>query len=367
MANEERVLSDKGKAFDFTEFQHTRYNPLRGEWILVSPHRMKRPWKGQTEKPQEDAIPRWDPKNPLCPRTVRASGKISQFIHYLNVNQHKEPVMCFHPWSDLTLPVMSIDEILAVIKEWISQFLKTKIWASSFLPNEAAAEDRTQKEYLQEHNVPMLVEYARLEEQQKVRIVVDNKDWIVVVPFWATWPYEVLLLPRRHVLRLSDLTEEEQKNLADIMKRLLIKYDNLFKVSFPYSMGWHGAPTGKQDKDCRQVGLRLVRPERLGWSAAGGGFCGRKVHLPELHMIVGQGDVSSDLSSIFAAQEVSFELLLPPSAARLLAVVLGSLLGWSNFTAVGSKVKKFMVGYEMLAQSQRDLTAEQKSKQNGVE
>lgn len=332
------------KIFDPTEYQHTRYNPLRGDWILVSPHRMKRPWKGQVEKPQEDEIPRWDAKNPLCPRTVRASGKENPDYESTYVFENDFPallqeeapspgasthpllkcepaqgtcrVMCFHPWSDVTLPLMSIDEILEVIREWIRQFKELsntyrwvqifenkgaamgcsnphphcQIWASSYLPNEPAAEDRTQREYLQKHGVPMLVEYAKLEAEQKVRIVVENDDWIVVVPYWATWPYEVLLLPRRHVLRLSDLTSEEQRSLADIMKRLLIKYDNLFEVSFPYSMGWHGAPTGKQDTDCSH------------W---------------QLH-------------------------------AHYYPPLLRS-----------ATVKKFMVGYEMLAQAQRDLTAEQ--------
>ncbi|XP_027046751.1 galactose-1-phosphate uridylyltransferase-like [Pocillopora damicornis] len=332
------------KSFDPTEYQHTRYNPLRDDWVLVSPHRMKRPWKGQVEKPQEEEIPRWDPKNPLCPRTVRASGKENPDYESTYVFENDFPallqeeapapgpsahhllkcepaqgtcrVMCFHPWSDVTLPLMSIDEILEVIREWIRQYQELsktyrwvqifenkgavmgcsnphphcQIWASSFLPNEAAIKHRTQREYLEKHKIPMLVEYARLEAEQKVRIVVENSDWIVVVPYWATWPYEVLLLPRRHVQRLSDLTEEEQKNLADIMKRLLTKYDNLFEVSFPYSMGWHGAPTGKQDTDCSH------------W---------------QLH-------------------------------AHYYPPLLRS-----------ATVKKFMVGYEMLAQSQRDLTAEQ--------
>lgn len=339
-SNEEKMK----KLFDPTEYQHTRYNPLRDDWILVSPHRMKRPWKGQVEKPQEEEIPRWDPNNPLCPGTVRASGKENPDYDKTYVFENDFPallqeeapspgpsthpllkcepaqgtcrVMCFHPWSDLTLPLMSIDEILEVIREWMRQYQELsksyrwvqifenkgavmgcsnphphcQIWASSFLPNEAAIEHRTQQEYQEKHKVPMLVEYARLEAEQKVRIVVENRDWIVVVPYWATWPYEVLLLPRRHVQRLSDLTEEEQKNLADVMKRLLTKYDNLFEVSFPYSMGWHGAPTGKQDTDCSH------------W---------------QLH-------------------------------AHYYPPLLRS-----------ATVKKFMVGYEMLAQSQRDLTAEQ--------
>uniref|UniRef100_A0A8C0AP68 UDP-glucose--hexose-1-phosphate uridylyltransferase n=1 Tax=Buteo japonicus TaxID=224669 RepID=A0A8C0AP68_9AVES len=168
-----------------------------------------------------------------------------------------------------------------------------QVWASSFLPNEARVEDRTQRQYLSQHGVPMLLEYAEQEACRKERLVVENADWLVVVPYWATWPYQTLLLPRRHVCRLQDLHEGERDSLASIMQRLLIKYDNLFEVSFPYSMGWHGAPTGPYlQEDCGH------------W---------------QLH-------------------------------AHYYPPLLRS-----------ATVRKFMVGYEMLAQAQRDLTPEQVS------
>ncbi|XP_068781058.1 galactose-1-phosphate uridylyltransferase-like isoform X2 [Struthio camelus] len=225
--------------------------------------------------------------------------------------------MCFHPWSDLTLPLMSPAEIRAVVDEWAElaaelgatypwvQIFENKgammgcsnphphcqIWASSFLPNEAQLEERTQREYLSQHGVPMLLEYAEQEARRKERLVVENADWLVVVPYWATWPFETLLLPRRHVCRLQDLREGERDSLASIMQRLLIKYDNLFEISFPYSMGWHGAPTGPHlEEDCGH------------W---------------QLH-------------------------------AHYYPPLLRS-----------ATVRKFMVGYEMLAQAQRDLTPEQ--------
>ncbi|XP_009992093.1 PREDICTED: galactose-1-phosphate uridylyltransferase [Chaetura pelagica] len=222
--------------------------------------------------------------------------------------------MCFHPWSDLTLPLMSLTEIRAVIDTWAElaaelgssypwvQIFENKgammgcsnphphcqVWASSFLPNEARLEDRTQRQHLSQHGVPMLLEYAEQEARRKERLVVENVDWLVVVPYWATWPYQTLLLPRRHVGRLQDLREGERDSLASIMQRLLIKYDNLFEVSFPYSMGWHGAPSP---------------PEAWGHGQ------------PHAHY--------------------------SPPLLR------------------SATVRKFMVGYEMLAQVQRDLTPEQ--------
>nr|XP_046230887.1 galactose-1-phosphate uridylyltransferase isoform X2 [Scatophagus argus] len=226
-------------------------------------------------------------------------------------------VMCFHPWSDVTLPLMKKHEVVKVIDKWAGlveelgttypwvQIFENKgammgcsnphphcqVWASNFLPNEPALSDRCQRAYYQKHGEPLLLHYARLEAEKKERLVVESSDWLAVVPYWATWPYQTLLLPRRHVLRINDLTREEREGLADIMKRLLTKYDNLFEISFPYSMGWHGAPTGPHLKE-----------DNSHW---------------QLH-------------------------------AHYYPPLLRS-----------ATVKKFMVGYEMLAQEQRDLTPEQ--------
>ncbi|XP_035215098.1 galactose-1-phosphate uridylyltransferase-like [Stegodyphus dumicola] len=119
-----------------------------------------------------------------------------------------------------------------------------QIWASSFLPDEPRIEDTQQHEYFNKHKIPLLLEYLNEEIIRKERIVLMNEHWVVLVPYWAIWPYETMLLPLRHVLRLPDLSADEKYSLADIMKKLLIKYDNLFETSFPYTMGWHGAPTG---------------------------------------------------------------------------------------------------------------------------
>jgi UDPglucose--hexose-1-phosphate uridylyltransferase len=163
-----------------------------------------------------------------------------------------------------------------------------QIWASDFFPNEPAKEDRQQRAYLTEHGSVLLLDYVQLELQKEERIVAQNEDWIGLVPYWATWPYEILLAPKRQVLRLPDLRETERSSLASILKALLIRYDNLFETAFPYSMGWHGAPYGTEEIEHWQLHAHFYPP-------------------------------------------------LLRSAT----------------------VKKFMVGYEMLGETQRDVTAEQ--------
>ncbi|KAK7486811.1 hypothetical protein BaRGS_00021958 [Batillaria attramentaria] len=326
------------------EHPHIRYNPLRDDWILVSPHRAKRPWQGQVEKGEDAAIPRHDPKNPLCPGNTRASGKVNpnyegtfvftnDFQALMEDTPMPEPssdplfqtaqargtckVMCFHPWSDMTLPLMEVKAIRSVVDKWAEinkdlgerytwvQIFENRgaimgcsnphphcqVWASSFLPNELAIKDRTQRQYMEKHGKPMLVDYLEKELKKQERIVLESKHWVWLVPYWATWPYETMLLPKHHVLHLHELSDQAREDLAVMMKKLLTKYDNMFEVSFPYSMGWHGAPTGEWlQKDCSH------------W---------------QLH--------------------ASYYPPLLRSAT----------------------VKKFMVGYEMLAQGQRDLTPEQ--------
>jgi UDPglucose--hexose-1-phosphate uridylyltransferase len=342
--------------FDANEHPHIRFNPLKDDWVLVSPHRMKRPWQGKVESSQNiNSTNRFDPNNPLCPGATRPNGVKNpeykdtfvfdnDFPALLDLNfeacDNQEDsddtindlfklkpvsgtckVMCFHPYSDLTLPLMSVDAIVAVIKKWIEilnelspkfewvQIFENKgeingcsnphphcqVWANDFLPNEIRVKNDTQQAFFKKHSKVMLVEYLEKELKLNERVVVKNEHWVVLVPYWAVWPYETMLLPKRHVIRLQDLKEDEITSLADIMKRLLIKYDNLFQCSFPYSMGFHFAPTGK-----------FLNEPNDWW---------------QLH--------------------ASY---LPP------------LLRSAN-------IKKFMVGFELLSQPQRDLTPEKAASQ----
>ncbi len=321
---------------------HRRHNPLTGEWVLVSPHRASRPWQGAQEKVSQEQKPKHDPSCYLCPGNQRVGGEKNPDYSGPYVFGNDFPailkdgervaegegmfrsesaggecrVICFSPRHDLSLPEMETSGIRAVVDLWAEQSAELgerytwvqifenkgeamgcsnphphgQIWASDFLPNEAYREDSNQKAYAEKNGSNMLVDYAAAEIEKNERIVAINDHWVFLVPYWAVWPFETLLLPRRHVTRLEDLTDGERDALADILKRGLTRYDNLFETSFPYSMGWHGAPYGG------------VPDTNSHW---------------QLH-------------------------------AHFYPPLLRS-----------ATVKKFMVGYEMLANAQRDLTTEQ--------
>lgn len=274
---------------------HRRYNPLTGEWVLVSPHRTKRPWLGQTEKRPPEQRLAHDPECYLCPGGLRAGGVrnpdyegpfvfTNDFAALLPEAAPLEDggdelfraeavkgtsrVLCYSPRHDLTLPELELDQIRQVIDVWVEQTTDLgksyrwvqvfenkgeimgcsnphphgQVWAVDALPTIPALEDIRQAEYFRSHARPMLRDVLDRELAQERRLVVRNEEWTVLVPYWAEWPYETLLLPNRDARRLPELDDSQRNGLADILKRMLAKYDNLFGVSFPYSMGWHGAP-----------------------------------------------------------------------------------------------------------------------------
>lgn len=288
--------------FDLKEHPHRRFNPLTREWILVSPHRSKRPWLGQMEKVAAEAPPPYDPACYMCPGNTRADGAInprygSTFVFDndfpalladaphggLNLNNvvvaESESgicrVVCFSPRHDLTLAGMSRPEIRRVIDVWAEQYQKLsafpfinyvqifenrgaamgasnphphgQIWASASLPNEPAKEQTALQAYKAEKHSCLLCDYLAIERESGDRIVLENAHFSLVVPFWAIWPFETMIVSRRHLGALTDLSVEERDTLADVIKQLNIRYDNLFHMSFPYSMGFHQRPTDNQN------------------------------------------------------------------------------------------------------------------------
>lgn len=328
--------------FNINEHPHRRYNPLLEEWILVSPHRAKRPWQGQKESVTSETLPEHDETCYLCSGNLRSNGDknpeyeacyvfendfpalLQNDIEFENNNStlfQLKPekginkVICFSPKHNVTLAEMEVSEIENVIKTWKEEYINLgskdyinyvqifenkgsvmgcsnphphgQIWAQSSLPTQVEKTQKSLQAYYEKNKISLLEDYVNQELELQERIVIENEHFVVLVPFWATWPFETMIVSKRHFGNLIGLTSKESVALAEAIKGITVKYDNLFETSFPYSAGIHQAPTD-----------RVSHPE---W---------------HLHMH-----------------------FYPP--------LLRS-----------ASVKKFMVGYEMLGEAQRDISPE---------
>ena len=326
---------------DFNNTPHRRKNILTGEWVLVSPHRTKRPWQGKKDKPQEVERLEYDPKCYLCPGNQRAGGAKNpnytgtysfqnDFAALLEgpeeifkdglLEAESESgickVICYSPNHSLTLPLIEVNDIVEGITLWQKEYTALgsdpninhvqifenkgaimgcsnphphgQIWAQRSIPQEVQKKVVRQKSYWDKNNSSLLGDYIQQELNSKERIVLENESFVALVPYWAVWPFETMIIPKRHVTSVLELSQQEVSDYASLLKALITRYDNLFETSFPYSAGIHQAPTDGKDNSH--------------W---------------HMHM--------------------SFYPPLLRSA----------------------EVKKFMVGYEMFANPQRDITAEQ--------
>lgn len=330
-------------SFNSKKHPHRRYNPLLAEWILVSPQRANRPWQGQTEGSEQDNLPAHDSDCYLCSGNVRVNGEKNpeykgvyvfdnDFGSLMNENVEFESknidfftmqperginrVICFSENHSLTLPEMEVEDIKKVVDVWQQQYSELgtedfinhvqifenkgkimgcsnphphgQIWAQSSIPTLIKKTKENLKSYYDQHGSSLLQDYLEKEIEADERIILKNDHFIALVPFWASWPYETMIISKRKAENISQFSEDEKKSFAEILKDLTTKYDNLFNISFPYSSGIHQAPTDGKEH-------------------------------PEWH----------------------FHMHFYPPLLR------------------NAEVKKFMVGYEMLAEPQRDITPEQ--------
>jgi UDPglucose--hexose-1-phosphate uridylyltransferase len=283
---------------DWKQDPHRRFNPLTREWVLVSPHRTQRPWQGQVEEAAAVAQPEYDPQCYLCPGNARAGGVhnpnyTSTFVFDNDFAAMKpdtgpdrfergnlllaetEPgicrVVCFSPKHNLTMANMDSDALRLVVDAWVDQFGELgarpivnyvqifenrgammgasnphphcQIWSSHSLPNEILKEQTAQRHWREDRRTCLLCDYLRLERASHERVVEENESFLAVVPFWAVWPFEIMLIAKRHMTGLDKLNHGERKGLAFILGNVTARYDRLFQTPFPYSFGFHQRPT----------------------------------------------------------------------------------------------------------------------------
>ncbi len=321
---------------------HRRFNPLTGEWVLVSPHRTQRPWQGQQEEAAGERRPPYDESCYLCPGNKRSGGQQNPdygdtfvFVNDFSALLPNTPeagledgpllraesergickVICFSPRHDLSVPNMSPEAVTRVVEVWKDEYEELsanrdimyvqifenkgaimgcsnphphcQIWSSSSIPPIIETEQRHQEAYFERHGQPLLLDYLRRELETGTRVIHENDQFVAVVPFWATWPFEAMILPKTHVPSLAHFSNNQIVDFADAYRSLTRAYDQVFNCEFPYTAGIHQVPSSDEDHAAWQLHMHFYPP-------------------------------------------------LLRSAT----------------------VKKFMVGYEMLAAPQRDITAE---------
>jgi UDPglucose--hexose-1-phosphate uridylyltransferase len=285
------------------QFPHRRWNPLRQSWVLVSPHRTQRPWQGEVGQKAAPSGSPYDPQCYLCPGNLRAGGAVNPAYEgiFTFVNDYSallpdspapdnalaspllvaEParglckVICFHHDHSLTLARMTQPEIRRVVDAWAQEYKDLagldwieyvqifenrgammgasnphphcQIWSTNFVPDEPAAETHAQSEHLARTGSCLLCDYLAAEQADQSRIIFQNEHFAALVPWWAVWPFETLLVSRRHLGAMPELTADERDSLSDALKRIATRYDNLFETSFPYTMGFHQSPTDSEE------------------------------------------------------------------------------------------------------------------------
>jgi UDPglucose--hexose-1-phosphate uridylyltransferase len=329
-------------SFELRDHSHRRFNPLTGEWIQVSPHRSKRPWQGQMEKLSKEVLKSYDAGCYLCPGNTRANGEVNP--PYASTHAFKNDfaalvedvpkgevnveglllarseaglcrVICFSPRHDLTIPELSVAAINDIVGLWVAEYDSLskldfinyiqifenkgavmgcsnphphgQVWAQASIPVEPAKKQEAQLRYYLQKHTTLLADYWKLEVRQQERMIFENDHFVVLVPFWAVWPFETMIIPKRAMARITQMSEAERMAFAEAYKRIATRYDNLFETSFPYSAGIHQAPSDGKDH-----------------------------------------------------AEWHWHMVFYPPLLR------------------SATVKKFMVGYEMLANPQRDITPE---------
>jgi UDPglucose--hexose-1-phosphate uridylyltransferase len=300
---------------DLQQHAHRRYNPLTREWVLVSPYRTQRPWLGQVETAPLQNLPPYDPACYLCPGNVRANGHRNPNYQQPFVYDNDFPallpdapeshldnagllvaesergicrVVCFSPQHNRTLACMPLDQIRPVVDTWADQFSELirhrdishvqifenrgelmgssnphphcQIWANQTVPNEIAKEQESLGDYAIAQDACLLCDYLALERKQAERIICENNSFVQLVPFWAYWPFETMLLSKRHVPGLDDLSAAERADLAEILKCACARYDNLFSAPFPYAMGFHQRLAGEGTRDLSHLHAHYYPP-----------------------------------------------------------------------------------------------------------